>query len=121
MKQLLFSFRGRVSRQPYWLATLAIMAAGGTVQSVLGPFGPDRPMTAVPAAVSIVFFVLAAWIGLAVQVKRWHDRDKSGWWALINLVPVLGPLWVLIECGFLKGAEGANRFGEDPLAVDGRT
>jgi uncharacterized membrane protein YhaH (DUF805 family) len=54
-------------------------------------------------------------IGIIVQIKRWHDRDKSGWWVLINFVPCIGGLWALIECGFLKGTEGPNRFGPDPL------
>jgi len=54
-------------------------------------------------------------VGLIVQIKRWHDRDKSGWWVLINLVPCIGGLWALIECGFLRGTTGENRFGPDPL------
>ena len=53
--------------------------------------------------------------GLVLSVKRWHDRNKSGRWVLINLVPVVGWLWHLIECGFLRGTIGPNRFGQDPL------
>jgi uncharacterized membrane protein YhaH (DUF805 family) len=57
------------------------------------------------------------WIGLVLSVKRWHDRNKSGWWVLVNLVPVVGWLWQLIECGFLRGTTGPNRFGQDPLRL----
>jgi uncharacterized membrane protein YhaH (DUF805 family) len=46
-----------------------------------------------------------------VYIKRFHDRDKTGWWVLIGLIPLIGPLWLLIELGFLKGTDGANRFG----------
>lgn len=53
-------------------------------------------------------------MGIIVQVKRWHDRDKSGWWVFINFIPVVGWLWSLLECGFLKGTDGANRFGPEP-------
>lgn len=53
---------------------------------------------------------------LAVTTKRWHDRDKSGWWSLILLVPVIGAIWMTVECGFLHGTDGLNRFGPDPLA-----
>ena len=60
---------------------------------------------------ALLLMIPSTWISLAIQVKRWHDRDKSGWWALINIVPVIGGLWALVECGFLKGDEGANRFG----------
>ena len=54
------------------------------------------------------------WSLIAIQVKRWHDRDKSGWWIFINIIPFIG-FWALIENGFLRGTEGKNRFGEDPL------
>jgi uncharacterized membrane protein YhaH (DUF805 family) len=72
-------------------------------------------MTVGPALITLVIFIVSVWIGLAVQIKRWHDRDKSGWWALMNLVPIVGQIWVLVECGFLRGTEGVNRFGKDPL------
>jgi uncharacterized membrane protein YhaH (DUF805 family) len=58
--------------------------------------------------------LLFAWIKLAVLVKRWHDRDKSGWWVLIALVPIIGPIWQGIECFFLPGTEGSNRYGPSP-------
>ena len=67
--------------------------------------------------VLIVFIVAATWISIAVAVKRYHDRNKSGWWVLIVLVPVIGGLWYLIECGFLRGTVGPNNYGPDPLAA----
>ena len=54
------------------------------------------------------------WVDLAVSVKRWHDRDKSGWMLLIGLIPLVGLVWTLIECGFLDGERGPNQFGESP-------
>ncbi len=51
-------------------------------------------------------------------MKRYHDRNKSGWWVLIVFVPVIGGLWYLIECGFLRGTPGPNNYGPDPLAAD---
>ncbi len=67
--------------------------------------------------VALVIFVAAVWIGFAVGVKRYHDRGKSGWWVLIVLVPVIGGLWYLIECGFLRGTIGPNAYGPDPVAL----
>ena len=60
--------------------------------------------------------VLVGWISFAISAKRWHDRDKSGWYNLLVLVPFAGPIWFLTECGFLRGTVGPNRFGPDPLA-----
>ena len=52
---------------------------------------------------------------LAIHAKRWHDRNKSLWWQLISLIPIIGPIWVSIELGFLKGTKGINRY--DPEYV----
>lgn len=60
--------------------------------------------------------IASIWPGLAVSIKRWHDRGKSGWWILIALVPLIGGLWALIETGFLPGTPGTNEYGPDPLA-----
>ena len=55
------------------------------------------------------------WLSVCLQAKRWHDRDKSAWWMLIAIIPFIGDVWVLIECGFRRGTGGPNRFGDDPL------
>lgn len=67
------------------------------------------------ALVGLAIFPLLL-VGIIVQIKRWHDLNKSGWWVLINLIPCLGALWTLIECGFIPGTRGPNQFGPDPLA-----
>jgi uncharacterized membrane protein YhaH (DUF805 family) len=49
-------------------------------------------------------FALASLIpAILVDIKRWHDRDKSGWWMLIALVPIIGAIWFLIETRLLGG------------------
>lgn len=102
---LLFSFNGHIGRRLYWIVTLSVLGLSAVIKHLLGPFGPDNPMTVGPAIISLSWFVLAVWITLAIQVKRWHDIGKSGWWAAINIVPILGPLWALIQCGFMKGTK----------------
>ena len=57
-------------------------------------------------------------IGGGINAKRYHDRDRSGWWLLLILIPLLGPLWLIVVLGFLKGTEGENRFGPDPLQAN---
>ena len=52
-----------------------------------------------------------AWISLAVGAKRYHDMDKSGWRQALGLIPLIGPIWVFIELGFVRGTPGPNRFG----------
>jgi uncharacterized membrane protein YhaH (DUF805 family) len=64
----------------------------------------------------IILFLLLLWPSICLYAKRWHDRDKSGWWSLIGLIPIIGGLWMLIELGFLRGTDGPNRFGPNPIA-----
>jgi len=54
------------------------------------------------------------WIDIALHVKRLHDRNRSAWWMLFSLVPVIGLVWLVVQVGFLRGTLGPNRFGEDP-------
>jgi uncharacterized membrane protein YhaH (DUF805 family) len=51
-------------------------------------------------------------------VRRLHDTDRSGWWVLLDLVPVIGPL-VLLVFTVLDSQPGANRFGPNPKGVLG--
>jgi uncharacterized membrane protein YhaH (DUF805 family) len=89
---------------------------GGNVAVLIDP--PEELSHIGPSASTVIlaFGVLVTWISLAIAVKRYHDRDKSGWWALIIFLPVIGALWYLIECGFLRGTEGNNDYGPDPLS-----
>jgi uncharacterized membrane protein YhaH (DUF805 family) len=123
MTNLLFSFKGRVNRAKWWLVSIAV----GVVETILFGIilalfsvGIDAKtgmpqFSGIGAILAVVVLVVSLWISLALAVKRWHDRDKSGWWIFITLVPVVGGIWYLIECGFLKGTSGANTYGEDPL------
>jgi uncharacterized membrane protein YhaH (DUF805 family) len=124
--QSLFSFQGRINRAKFWLITIGadivwivvmgiFMAITGGSVDANGT--PNIGGGAIGAILAVVILIAFMWIGLATGVKRWHDRNKSGWWVLIAFVPVIGGLWYLIECGFLKGTTGANTYGADPLAA----
>jgi formylglycine-generating enzyme required for sulfatase activity len=65
----------------------------------------------------IVFSVPFLGVSLAVQVKRWHDLDKSGWMVLILFIPIVGAVCSLVVLGFRRGTVGANRFGSDLNSV----
>ncbi len=59
--------------------------------------------------------------GLAIGIRRYHDRNKSAWWLLLSLIPLVGGLWMFIELGFLKGTEGPNGYGNTTVELEGRT
>lgn len=145
---LLFGFNGRINRGKYWLAVLIYMAvwttfiAGSLVW--LGGLNFDNLLSLAGAGLMIwligfILLVAGTWSGLAVGVKRLHDRDKSGWWILLfwlgpsilgswpTAAPDLGGgfilalaagalgIWAFVELGCLRGTSGPNRYGPDPL------
>ena len=110
------SFQGRLNRQPFWIATLVLwlLSMGVTfVTSIL--FGSQSAVTTfVQAVVALVLLIPS----LAVAVKRYHDRNKPGWWILIVFIPIIGLVWYIVELGFLPGTPGPNRYGPDPLGAE---
>lgn len=64
----------------------------------------------------VVLYVVAVWISLATQAKRWHDMDKSAWFVPLNVIPVVG-FFVFLYLGFNPGSQGPNRFGTAPVRI----
>jgi uncharacterized membrane protein YhaH (DUF805 family) len=145
---LLFSFKGRINRGKYWLAGLVYLAVWIVFIAVIfmwiGGMNIDNLFSLAGAGLLIwlagfIFFIAGTWSGLAVGVKRLHDRDKSGWWILLfwlgpsilgswpTAVPDLGggviialaagalAIWAFVELGCLRGTTGPNQYGPDPL------
>lgn len=131
--QTFTSFQGRIPRKTFWLALIVMIVITWILEIILfSIFGvsmmsmdpnatPEAQAAAAEQAMSgmaiplVILILITIWPSLAIYAKRWHDRDKSGWWTLIGLVPIIGGLWMLIELGFLRGTEGPNRFGPDPI------
>jgi uncharacterized membrane protein YhaH (DUF805 family) len=116
---LLFSFKGRIGRAKYWLGQflaflvfVLLIVAASEAQQLWG----GRNMEGSPLLTGAIYalLVLNIYMSLAIHSKRFHDRGQSGWWQLIALVP-FGGLYVLVVCGFLRGDEGPNGYGPDPL------
>lgn len=129
---LLFGFRGRINRAKYWLAVAIYVVFMLVIVALI-----------FATAVSGLFFVvLLLYIpliisGIAVGIKRLHDRDKSGWWLLVfyllpavlswfgaaigmetlfSLASFAVSIWMIVELGILAGTRGPNQYGPDPLA-----
>ena len=114
-KYLLTSFEGRIGRQQMWMGIIVLMVVSliATVLDIL--FGTMDQETGIGIISGLVTLV-SIYPAVALYAKRWHDRGKSGWWTLIIFVPLIGFIWWLVECGFLRGTEGPNQYGPDPVA-----
>ncbi|BCD96202.1 DUF805 domain-containing protein [Marinagarivorans cellulosilyticus] len=107
-KEILLSFKGRIRRATYWKYLLSMFVAIFVLMFLLATLGINEDAI---AGVFVILYIPLIWASLAIQAKRWHDRDKSAWFILISLIPVIGPIWAFVENGCLAGTDGANRFG----------
>lgn len=107
MSQLFFSFQGRIRRGQYWFANVIMIIAMIVLMALLAVLGVNESIAGI---VFLVFYIPLIWVSLAVQAKRWHDRNKSAWWILINLIP-FGGIWAFVENGCLAGDGYSNNYG----------
>ena len=108
-------FTGRSRRKEFWMFTLlsVIAAIAAALIDLMFGFGPEQNGP-VGIVVSLTFLIPS----LSVSVRRLHDVDRSGWWLLLALIPILGWI-VLIVWNCTDGTRGTNQFGPDPKNADG--
>lgn len=138
-----FDFSGRSRRKEYWMFlllwfVLSIVLGIAMFASLAGGMaalssGAVSPMAMGGGAMALWVVFLIVGVGsiipsIAVQVRRLHDLDRSGWWllgvvialAIVNSIPEVGPfLYIIGYVGWLAynampGTPGPNRFGSDP-------
>ncbi len=106
-------FEGRARRKEYWFFVLfyfLISLVLDLIEVALGLY-----VVGGMGILSLILSLILLLPSLAVGARRLHDIDKSAWWLLIALIPLIGVI-VLLVFFCLKGTDGPNRFGEDPLA-----
>lgn len=101
-------FSGRANRKQFWLYALWL----GVVYIVIGILSAALGEKAGNAVIALVGLALIV-PNLAITVRRLHDTDRSGWWVLISLLPLIGGL-ILFVFEVLPGTPGENRFGSQP-------
>ena len=161
LEDKLFSFEGRLRRRDYWLLGLGlgftqVLLAQALIFVMVGPQATmlagaaalQRAQDPLPAVIDAIVSLLFLWPGLALLVKRCHDRNHSAvlmvvmqvLWIAVALFPVknfvanpatvvlvtllfgaisLGvALWFLIDLGILDGTPGDNEYGPSPKGAD---
>lgn len=102
------TFTGRAARPEYWWFMLFVFLVNVGTSIIDGMLSDGHVLNTVAMLALIV-------PQLAVGARRLHDIDRSGWWLLLALVPVVGWI-VLIYFNVQPGQPGANRFGAPPAA-----
>jgi len=109
-------FRDRARRAEYWWFYLFVIIAftvASIIDSLLGFGGSVGPYGILSALLGLAMLIPS----LAAGVRRLHDTDRSGWWLLMALIPLIG-LLVLLVFYVSEGTRGDNRFGPDPKFVE---
>ena len=112
-KFLFLSLEGRINRAKFW-AGIGVFIAISIVANILDALLGTTVGQGV-GIISIIVGIAMIWPAIMLYAKRWHDRNKSGWWTLSAFVPFIGAIWIIVELGILRGTPGDNRFGPDPL------
>ena len=102
-------FNGRARKSEFWMFTLISL-----IISVILYFIDTRIMPGSNIQVLYTLYSLAVFVpSLAVSVRRLHDTGRSGWWFLINVIPILGQLVYLVF--LLQDSQpAANQYGSSP-------
>jgi uncharacterized membrane protein YhaH (DUF805 family) len=108
---LLTSLDGRVGRSVYWPWAVIAFAIGLAATPLDG------------ILIGFVIQITMLYIGVHIIGKRFHDRGKSAWWVLIGIIPIIGWIWILVDCGILAGDPGPNQYGTatTPVSLRGIT
>lgn len=108
-------FSGRARRAEYWwfaLFNLLASIALGIVDGLTGMFNPEAGIGLLGGLYTLAVLLPS----LAVLVRRLHDTNRSGWWVLIALIPLIGAI-VLLVFVLLDSQSGENQYGPNPKGI----
>jgi len=101
-------FKGRARRKEYWMFILFSFLISLVLAIVEGVIG-------LPAVLSGLYSLGVLVPSIAVLFRRLHDTGRSGWWALLLFVPLLGALAILFFTA-QEGESSDNAYGPNPKA-----
>ena len=107
------SFSGRSARSAFWWWQLFNLIAGVVtliIDSSIFGFGSGY------TPINWVYSIAVLLPSLAVAARRLHDIDRSGWWILLVLIPLVGII-ILIIWWCKQSQPGTNRFGPNPYGM----
>jgi uncharacterized membrane protein YhaH (DUF805 family) len=110
-------FSGRSRRMEFWyfvLFNIIVAVVLALIDTLLGTTTGVSSFGLLSGIYSLAVLIPT----LAVTVRRLHDIDRTGWWILINLIPLIGTI-VLLVFELTPGTPGSNRYGPGPKQATG--
>lgn len=110
------NFNGRARRSEYWYFSLMnfIIVMAVYILMAIAIFATKSATVAIVFGALLVVFMLATIVpNIAVLVRRLHDTGKSGWFYFVSLIPLAGPIWLLVLL-FTDSTPGDNEYGPNP-------
>ena len=95
-------WEGRISRKTYWIYSIPLALIFLLADIFIAPYHEN---------IALLIILLVLYPGIMINIKRSHDRGRSGWFVILLGIPIVS-LWPLIEFGFIKGSDSINKYGE---------
>ena len=108
-------FSGRARRKEYWMFVL-INVIISFILSILDRIIGTQSATGF-GLLSGIYSLAVLLPSLGVMVRRLHDTNRSGWWILLGLIPLVGGITLIVFTA-LEGTLGDNKYGPDPKAAE---
>ncbi len=113
LKSMYLRYDNRLNRKPYIIRSFHIWAVVVGLTFVVGTIATMLKIPSINMLSKVISFA-AAIPNFMLLIRRLHDLNRSGWWALIMLIPLVNLLFAVYVI-FFKGTEGPNKYGPDPL------
>jgi len=101
IKWIYCSWKGRICRKTYWIFSIPLAIIGIPLYCCDEIFNLYS---------YLLLAILLCYTGMMINIKRAHDRNRTGWFSLILFLPIIS-LWPLIEFGFIPGDVSENKYG----------
>jgi uncharacterized membrane protein YhaH (DUF805 family) len=100
-------FDGRAQREEYWMYYLIYII----IYIVLAAIDYALHMKFLSSIFSLALLIPS----IAVAARRLHDINRSGWWQLLALIPIIG--WIILLIWYITDSDsGSNQYGPNPKA-----
>ena len=105
-------FNGRSRRKEYWFFVLFNLIISIILGMIDGALAGGVAPTGM-GMLSMIYMLAVLLPGIGVTIRRLHDTNRSGWWILIGLIPLIGVIVLLIFMA-LDSTPGENHYGPNP-------